>query len=260
MTHTSDFHITYSHNTVFCVVGGTAGIGEVLLKKLSKTSASVCFTYHHNKEKAHSLAHLYPTDRIAWFQMDLTSPEAVQQTFQNIAHHYPRLDHLIILSSYADPQAWNKPFEELSYTSFELTFKIDVQGAFLCIQNAIPLLRKSEHASILLFSSSSSIRGDAEMLLYGPAKMALIGLTRAAARALAPRIRVNALAPGSVETKWLKTWSLSPSDIQELKNETLLKRMSSPEEIADVILFLCSSSARGITGQTILVDNGLWFV
>src|SRR3972149_791263 len=130
-----------------------------------------------------------------------------------------------------------------------------LKGAFNYLRAAAPLFRRQQSGKVVNVSSINALRGKAGLANYSAAKAGLIGLTRAAARELGPaNVNVNAVAPGWVETPLTEHY---PAEVRgQALRESALGRLGKPEEIADVIVFLCSEQARHITGQVIVVDGG----
>jgi 3-oxoacyl-[acyl-carrier protein] reductase len=126
-------------------------------------------------------------------------------------------------------------------------------GPFRCAHAAVPALRAARGA-ICNTASIAGVMGSGSSIPYATSKAGLINLTRSLARTLAPEIRVNAVAPGFVDSPWNKDW---PADRKQASLErTPLKRACRPEDIAETIFFLCAGGAM-ITGQTVIVDGGL---
>ncbi len=126
-------------------------------------------------------------------------------------------------------------------------------GPFRCAHAAAPALKAAQGA-ICNTASIAGVMGSGSSIPYATSKAGLINLTRSLARTLAPEIRVNAVAPGFVDSPWNKEW---PGDRKAASIErTPLKRACRPEDIAETIFFLCAGAAM-ITGQTVIVDGGL---
>jgi NAD(P)-dependent dehydrogenase (short-subunit alcohol dehydrogenase family) len=128
------------------------------------------------------------------------------------------------------------------------------------LRAARPLLEAGERASVLMVSSIAGVTGIGSSVAYAASKGALNTMTLSLARTLGPKIRVNALCPGFIDTPWHD--KLMPSEIVERMREntrrhTPLQAASSPEDIADAGLFFLSDASRHITGETLLVDAGL---
>src|SRR5207248_8544194 len=126
-------------------------------------------------------------------------------------------------------------------------------GPVRCAHGAVPAL-KAAHGAICNTASIAGVQGSGSSIPYATSKAGLINLTRSLARTLATEIRVNAVAPGFVDSPWNKDW---PADRkQQSVEKTPLKRACKPEDIAEVIFFLCAGAAM-VTGQTVIVDGGL---
>lgn len=132
----------------------------------------------------------------------------------------------------------------------------NLTGSFHCIRSVAPHLRQQRYGKIVSVSSHQAYKPGFGIANYAASKAALVGLTKAAAVDLgAYNINVNAVAPGFVNTELLRT--LPSEIIDDAKQESVLGRIADPEDVSNVVVFLCSDDARHITGQVILVDGGL---
>jgi len=135
---------------------------------------------------------------------------------------------------------------------WNLILSTNLIGPFRCARAAAPALRKTKGA-IVNTASVAGLGRRGSSMAYGTSKAGLINLTRGLARALAPDVRVNAVAPGLVQTPWTDPWT------EERKRgtleRTLLARLATPYDIAETMLFLAAGAAY-ITGETIVVDGG----
>ena len=148
------------------------------------------------------------------------------------------------------------PFADLDALTEDFWSRIlttNLIGPFRCTHAAVPAL-KAARGAICSTASIAGVMGSGSSIPYATSKAGLINLTRSLARTLAPEIRVNAVAPGFVDSPWNKDW---PEDRKLASIErTPLKRACKPEDIAETIFFLCAAAAM-ITGQTVIVDGGL---
>ncbi len=132
----------------------------------------------------------------------------------------------------------------------------NLTGSFHCIRSVAPHLRQQRYGKIVSVSSHQAYKPGFGVANYTSSKAALVGLTKAAAVDLgAYNVNVNAVAPGFVNTELLRT--LPSEIIDDAKQESVLGRIADPEDVSNVVVFLCSDDARYITGQVILVDGGL---
>ena len=148
------------------------------------------------------------------------------------------------------------PFPELDRLTegfWQAILNTNLIGPFRCARAAAPALRQA-HGAICSTASIAGVQGSGSSIPYAASKAGVINLTRSLARALAPEIRVNAVAPGFVDSPWNKDW---PADRKQTSVErTPLKRACTPEDIAGAIFFLCAGTVM-VTGQTLIVDGGL---
>jgi 3-oxoacyl-[acyl-carrier protein] reductase len=136
---------------------------------------------------------------------------------------------------------------------WETILQTNLVGVFRCSRAAAPAL-KAARGSIVTVASIAGLGRPGSSLAYGASKAAVIDLTRNLARALGPEVRVNAVAPGAVDSAWQIQWT--DQQRQSSIDNSVLKRRSRPEDIAEVIVFLGCGAAM-VTGQTVVVDGGL---
>ncbi len=147
----------------------------------------------------------------------------------------------------------HKSFVEITPEEWQRVLAVNLTGAFFVLQTLTPLLR--EGASVVLVSSVSAQTGVPHQAHYAAAKAGLVNLTKSAARALAPRIRVNCVTPGITMTP-MGQETIDALDPDYAKNKMLLQRYATPEEIARVIVFLASPANSFMTGATVDVNGG----
>ena len=142
---------------------------------------------------------------------------------------------------------------ELSEEVLENTWSVIVKAPIYCTRAAVPHLRKNGAGAVINITSSAAYTAMGSSVIYCAAKAALASITKSLARALAPAIRVNAIAPGFVDTGFVN-WS--PEVLEHLKRKTRLGRAVVSEDIAEAAVYL-AADANASTGQTILVDGGV---
>ena len=150
--------------------------------------------------------------------------------------------------------AQQKMFCDITEQDFDRMMGVTVKGAFNCIQAALPDMVHEKSGKIINVSSMWGVCGASCEVHYSAAKSALIGLTKALARELAPsNIQVNCIAPGVIDTKM--NASLGEETLELLKEESPMGRFGTPEEVARLMLFLAGDGSDFITGQTIGIDG-----
>lgn len=136
---------------------------------------------------------------------------------------------------------------------WQTLLQVNLLGVFRCAKAAAPAL-KAAHGAIVSTASIAGVGRAGSSLAYGATKAGVVSLTQNLARALAPEVRVNAIAPGAVDSSWMVQWT--NEERQQSIEKALLKRRCQPEDLAEVVLFLGFGAAM-VTGQTIVVDGGL---
>ena len=231
------------------VTGASRGIGRAVALHLAGAGAEVIVHYHKNRAAAESVAgELGQPVRLV--QGDLRSPREIDGLVQNLADI-----HLDILVNNA--ALWGgTPLGSTSLDTLEAMLDANVKGVFWLTQAVLPLLR--EGSRIVNVSSLAGRIGRAGgRSLYGATKAAVDAFTRNWALELAPRkIRVNAVAPGYIDTDMTSGYFSDPKVLQHAVDRQPFGRLGHAEEVADVVLFLCSPASNWITGESLNVSGG----
>lgn len=241
---------------VALVTGGTSGIGKAIVAGLAKAGALVCYCGRRSELGEDQAKELRSEGlRVEFVKADVTDESAVKKMVQQTVERHGRIDFVVNNAGLeSEPHALHTtPTEE-----FQKVMDVNVKGSFLVMKHAIPALRASGGGSIV---NLSSVLGEIAMPNAAPyvaAKHAVIGLTKAGALEEAPhKIRVNAVAPGAVNTDMLYRATLDSEEaIEHIKTLHPMGRVSEPEEIAEAVLWLCSEGSSFVTGQVINVDGG----
>jgi 3-oxoacyl-[acyl-carrier protein] reductase len=235
------------------VTGGSRGIGAACCRLFARAGATVLVQYLASGAKASALVQELrgiadlPHKRV---RCDVTQSDNVEKLFQSVESEWGGLDCLV-----NNAGVWvHEPLEKLDHQQLQATLAVNVVGPFLCTRDAIPLLRRSRNGSIVNVSSTAGQRGEAFYSPYAASKGAMISATKSWATELAPGIRVNAVAPGWVDT------DMTAQALGERREEILgtipLHRVATPEDIAGPVLFLASPLARHISGEILNVNGG----
>ncbi|HWX93052.1 MAG TPA: SDR family oxidoreductase [Terriglobales bacterium] len=231
------------------VTGASRGIGRAIALHLAKAGAEVIVHYHKNRAAAESVAgELGGTARLA--QADLRSPREIDALVKTLAD--VRLDVLV-----NNAALWGgTPLGSTSLETLEAMLDANVKGVFWLTQAVLPLFR--EGSRIVNISSLAGRIGRAGgRSLYGATKAAVDAFTRNWALELAPRkIRVNAVAPGYIDTDMTAGYFSDPKVLQHAVDRQPFGRLGRAEEVADVVLFLCSPASNWITGESLNVSGG----
>jgi len=235
------------------VTGGSRGIGRAIAIRLAEAGADVAINYLRHRQKAEETAQkIRETGQEALILRGNVAEEAhLDAIFGEIKDQFGQLD--ILISNAATGIL--KPAVELTLKHWHWTMDINAGTLLLLVQRSLPLMKKG--GKIIAVSSLGSVRAIPNYTAVGASKAALESLVRHLAVELAPHnINVNAIAPGLVLTDALKHFPNREELIQGSLAKTPAQRLTTPEDIANVVVFLCSDLAQMIRGQTIVVDGG----
>jgi 3-oxoacyl-[acyl-carrier protein] reductase len=244
-TMTFDFE-----NRTLVVTGANGGIGRAIAELYHASGANLVLTDLDEAALESFAATLGGSGRIATLKADASSAEDAERTVELASTRFGGVDFLV--PSAGIYQA--KPFVDMSDADWHRTISINLDGVFYLCKRALPALK--DDSSIVTIASLAAYRGAYTNAHYGATKGAMVSMTRALSRELAPRTRVNGVAPGIIETPMIG--ELLKTRMDESISQTPLKRLGKPSEIASVIAFLCSPAASFITGETIQVNGGIY--
>jgi len=244
---------------VALVTGGAAGIGKATVKRFVEEGAKVAFC-DVNKEQG--LALLDEVGSEHDFQtVNVIDRDAVQGWVDSIAKKYDQVDILVNNAGILRDGVFVKVkdgelVKQMSEDSFDSVVAVNLKGVFNCTQAIAPYMIKQNNGVILNASSIVGLDGNFGQTNYIATKAGVIGMTKVWARELGrSNIRVNAVAPGMILTEMVLSM---PKDVLEsFKKRPPLKRLGTPEEVANLYLFLASDEASYISGEVIRIDGGL---
>lgn len=235
------------------VTGSSRGIGRAVARRLAAEGCAVCINYRERQDCAEALAAELTAAgcRVMTVQADVSQRQQVNDMVHRVEDTFGPVSLLVNNAGVAGQAL----FQDVTDEMWQRYFSTNVDGAYHAIQAVLPAMLHAHEGCILNISSIWGQRGASCEVTYSCTKAALIGLTRSLASELAPtHIRVNCIAPGVIKTDMLD--ALPPEVLPQLAEETPLRRLGTPEDIAHAAAFLASEKADFITGQVLTVDGG----
>ncbi|HAH10463.1 MAG TPA: oxidoreductase [Alphaproteobacteria bacterium] len=244
---------------VAIVTGSATGIGAATALALSARGAKVVVNYTKSKAEAEATAHSIRQQggEALLIQADVASNEDCRRMAETTQAQWGRID-VLVNNAGTTKFAAHHDLDALNAEDFLNIYRVNVVGAFQMIRACAPALR-TRGGSVVNVSSIAGVYGVGSSVAYAASKGAMNTMTLSLARALAPEIRVNAICPAFVETRWFgdRFGKEAATAIAEQQRQvTPLKRAGSPADIADAIAFFASPASRHITGEQLLLDAG----
>jgi NAD(P)-dependent dehydrogenase (short-subunit alcohol dehydrogenase family) len=237
---------------VALVTGAARGIGLATVKRFLADSWRVALLDIDGENLQRSLKALDKPNTTTAITCDVADAAGVARAIDTIANKFSRLDALVNNAGIAI----FKPILDVTYEDWSRVLAVNLTGPFVCTQAAAPLMRDSGGGAIVNITSISGLRASTLRTAYGTSKAGLAHLTKQQAVELASLgIRVNAVAPGPVDTAMAKVVH-TPEIRQDYHDHMPLNRYGLEEELAEAIYFLCDDRASYITGQILAVDGG----
>ncbi len=238
---------------VALVTGGSRGIGRAIAVRLAQAGADVAINYLRQRTAADETVKMIEEQgaRALAIRANVGEHENIHHMVDQIAEHFGRLD--ILISNAASGVL--KPAKELTERHWRWTMDINAGTLLPLMQHTLPLMK--EGGTIVAVSSLGSIRAIHNYAAVGASKAALESLIRHLAVELAPEnVKVNAVSAGTVDTDALKHFPNRDILLSESVRRTPTGRLTTPEDVANVVLYLCSPFSNQIQGQTIVIDGG----
>lgn len=237
------------------VTGAGAGIGRAMAETFAREGAIVGVADQDGaaaKEVAEAI--VKANGAAMAHEVDVTDTPQVKALMGEIGSRHGKLDILVNNAGVGE----RSDFRHLSDEAWDRVWKTNLDGTVRCAREAFDLLKASGNASVINLSSVMATKHTRQMAVYSATKGAVSALTRSLAVEYAPYgIRVNALAPGYVETALIGRYLQNPMIAKALLTQTPLRRFGTPQDIANAALFLASDEAAYITGASLNVDGGM---
>ncbi|PZQ46529.1 MAG: short chain dehydrogenase [Rhodovulum sulfidophilum] len=240
---------------VVVITGAASGIGRATAKAFADQGARVVIG-DIGEGAAETVARIRADGGEAMFvPTNVSDATSVQALVKAAVDSHGRIDAAFNNAGVLPPTA---ELAEMSEAEFDRVIAVDLRGVFLCLKYEIQAMLKTGGGAIVNTASVAGVIADPGMSPYVAAKHGVIGLTRSAALDYATKgIRVNALAPGLIRTPMTDRWLADPEMTKALMANSPMGRPAEPEEMAGVVLFLCSPAASFVNGAVYLADGGM---
>ena len=236
------------------VTGGTRGIGRAVAEGLVSGGANVVVASRKPDACAETETHLRALgggDALG-FATHMGELADIERLVSATVERFGGVD--IVINNAAN--ALTQPLGQFTSEAWQKSFYVNLRGPVFLVQAALPYLARSEHAAVVNVISAGAFLFSANVAMYSAAKSGMMAFTRAMAAAFAPRgIRVNALAPGTVDTDMVR--ANAPESQASMANASFMRRAAHADEMVGPVLYLVSDASSFMTGQVLLVDGGL---
>jgi NAD(P)-dependent dehydrogenase (short-subunit alcohol dehydrogenase family) len=240
---------------VVLITGALTGIGRATAFAFAKEGSRIVVSGRRQQEGSDLAAELQAMGVTAEFiYADVRQEKDLELLIQQTVERFGRLD---IAVNNAGTEGKPGPVTEQSAESYAAVFDTNVLGVLLSMKHELLVMKAQGHGSIVNVSSTLGIRGGSGASVYSASKHAVEGLTKSAALEVASMgIRVNAVAPGPIDTGMFDRFAGSPESKERTKAKLPVQRLGLPEEVANTIVYVGSNGAPFLTGQSIVVDGG----
>jgi 3-oxoacyl-[acyl-carrier protein] reductase len=247
-----------SAGSVVLITGASRGVGRATALALAKLGCAIAVNFRASETEAAETCRAVRAVGASALpvQGDTASDSDCRRIVRETVDAFGRLDILINNAATTRFVPHNQ-FEDLDQALWDRIFAVNVRGPFQCVRAARPHLEKSDSAHVISITSTAGINGNGSSIPYCASKAAMINMTLSLARVLAPKIQVNSVAPGFIESKWTTDGLGSDYDatVARHREGSAMKTVCQPEDVAAAVISLLSGS-RLVTGQTFVCDAG----
>jgi NAD(P)-dependent dehydrogenase (short-subunit alcohol dehydrogenase family) len=239
---------------VAVITGGNSGIGLGTARAFAREGAQVAIT-GRDEASLKSAERELGSGALA-VRADVSRISDIESAMERIRERFKKIDALFVNAGVGK----FVPFDQVTESFYDETMAVNLKGVFFTVQKALPLL--SSGATVVLNASINGHKGMPGTTVYGATKAAVINLARTMSADLVGRgIRVNAISPGPVESALLQRAGLPDEQVSQtkewIKSQVPMKRFARPDEIAEAVLYLCSSASSFVVGADLVIDGGM---
>ena len=240
---------------VALVTGSATGVGRACAFQFAASGYDVVINYSRSESDAQrTFEELEKTGaNVLLVKCDVSQDAQVREMIRHVEQRFGRLDALVnnaAVTSFVE----HVDLEGLTEAMWDRMLAVNLKGAFFVTRAAAGLLRDGDGGSVVNVSSVAALTGSGSSIAYCATKAGLNTMTKSLARALAPRVRVNAVCPGPIDSRWIREGN-PDWDLDEMVADYPIPKASSPDDIADAVLFFAKGTSM-TTGQILSVDGG----
>jgi 3-oxoacyl-[acyl-carrier protein] reductase len=239
---------------VAVVTGGGTGIGRAISEHLARAGARVVVNYSRSKDDAEATVKAIRDAGGTAIAVgaDVSKQESATALIDAAVSEFGQVNYLINNAGWST-RVPHAEMDKLTDEIWDHVFDTNLRGAFYCVRAAAPFLKQQPGAAIVNIASVAALLGMGSSMAYAASKGGMVTLTKSLARALAPDIRVNAVLPGFIRTRFAGWTEDAFSSSEKI---TPLRKLATVDDVAEAALFFCAH-ALGTTGETLVVDGGM---
>ncbi|MEH7235029.1 SDR family NAD(P)-dependent oxidoreductase [Bacillus sp. JJ1562] len=246
------------NDKVAFITGAGGPMGEAIALRFAEEGAQLVITdisQNRLNQTREKLLEWLDADQVLAIRANVLDFEEVKQVVEEAINRFPKLDILVNVVGGIRDSIMNKSIFEIDGERWDNTMELNLKGTFNCTKLIAPNMLQNGYGKIVNISTIH-FAGDKGYADYGAAKAGVASFTKTAAKELSPAINVNCIAPGLIQTSVVER--MDSETLEEYRNNTLLRRLGKPMDVANTALFLASDESAFITGHIIPVSGGIW--
>jgi len=252
--------MTDTQNKVAIVTGSATGVGAAAAILLAERGCNVVINYTRSKDEAEETAEQCRSHGVEAItvQANVGEDEDCVRLVQEAVDKWGRVDYLINNAARTKYNPYPK-LDGVDADDFLDIYKVNVVGVYQMVRAVTPIMKAQGEGAIAITSSIGGVTGIASSIPYAASKAALNLMAKSLAHVLAPEIRINTVVPGAIQTRWLKGGlgdDAYDGFIKGLEDQLPLKKVATPEEVAEALVWFCEG-APCVTGETLILDSGI---